>query len=224
MRAFLVRPFGRGHRMLRNRLTYLLLLAATALLLAACTTPTDGLLATQGFGHFNAKSVNISFDSGGSSLLAQSVVVGPGVQTIFVNGIAQGIGNDDYRVDLLAEGNAEVTCTNQGGNEAPGQNPAVATLSQGDLDPTPKSDRNGRYVFDVNNGDQIQTLSFAVSPCPNDNWEARLDFVDWNKVTLLLVETSTTNTAGQITDVLEYTCVTDRNALTIDCDLVKGKK
>src|SRR5512147_860622 len=68
--------------------------------------------------------------------------------SLIADGYVYALGNTDVTVVLDAWGTPEVTCTNQGGNEAPGQNPSRigATGFQVILggDPTTK---NGKSPF-----------------------------------------------------------------------------
>jgi len=120
------------------------------------------------------------------------------------------VGNTDVKVILEASGVPVVTCTNQGSNSAPGQNPPniSATGAQTLLDRT----KNGKSPFDVE-ASPPETLPGLQGGCPNNTWTAHIDFVFWDQATITV-----TNLAGDtIFLVQNYTCTTTRNPDTVSC-------
>lgn len=191
-----------------RRLVFSLLILGMGALLAACTTPTDGLLGSQGFGHFNAKSVNIDLGDGTSGFTAQVIAPTTTAPLVLASGMVAGQGSDTYEVRVTASGVPIASCRNGGQNRPPGQNPVSVTgLGDSDLTPTTKK---GRLAFE-NVASTISTQAlidlFTPFPCPNENWTAFLDFVFWDYVKLDLIEKAT----GNIVDTLEYSCTTLRD-------------
>jgi hypothetical protein len=163
----------------------------TALLLAACTTPTEGLFTTEGFGHFNAKSIDFSLggDSGlRSSELMQIIDLTTNALPVTATGAAAGIGKDDfYEVEVVASGTPTVLCVNGGLNLPPGQNPVDVTLAgSGSLDQTGGT---GKYLFTATTGNLSESDIEAILtpfPCQNRNWTASVDWIDWQSATVNL--------------------------------------
>jgi len=84
-----------------------------------------------------------------------------------------GLGNADVLVTLTAQANVSTTCTNQGGNPAPGQNPAPLTVTGSQAIPA-GAIKNGNATFDVTT--QAPNPVIAGAPdCVNPNWTETID-------------------------------------------------
>lgn len=157
-----------------------------------------------------------------ATLLTSPVSAGPGIK--FSGGansvewslgslIAEGaliVGNTDVKVILEASGVPAVTCTNQGSNPAPGQNPArVSAAGAQNLQDRTK---NGKSPFDVE-ASEPNTLPGLQGGCPNNNWTAHIDFVFWDRARI----TVTNLTGDTILLAQNYTCKTTRNPDTVTC-------
>jgi hypothetical protein len=83
-------------------------------------------------------------------------------------GSLSGLGNGDVLITLTAQANVTSTCTNQGGNQAPGQNPAPITVSGSQAIPA-SAVKNGTVAFNVNTAAPNPTIAGAPD-CPNPTW------------------------------------------------------
>jgi hypothetical protein len=83
-------------------------------------------------------------------------------------GALSGLGNGDVLITLTARANVTSTCTNQGQNQAPGQNPAPITVSGSQAIPASEV-KNGTVSFNVNTAAPSPTIAGAPD-CPNPNW------------------------------------------------------
>ena len=155
-------------------------------------------------------------------LSASPVSAGPGIGlksvtfslgSLIAKGYASGLGNSDVTVVLDASGIPVVTCTNQGSNDAPGQNPPKVFASGEQF--LPGNDplrKNGRATF-FTETDDPETLPGDMAGCPNSNWTGRIDFIFWTDATLSLYSTAT----GDLLDSQDYACTTTRFPASVIC-------
>jgi hypothetical protein len=93
--------------------------------------------------------------------------------TLAASGELAGLGNADVLVTLTAQANVASTCTNQGGNQAPGQNPAPITVTGSQAIPASEI-KNGNTPFAVVTVAPNPIIAGAPD-CPNTNWTERID-------------------------------------------------
>jgi hypothetical protein len=103
-----------------------------------------------------------------------------------------GLGNDPATAQLFVNGTALYTCTNRGGNAAPGQNPQPATGASPVVDLS-SSQKNGR--------DDVSVTATLTAPlhipaktagCPGNNWTATLSSLTVTSATLVISQNGQT--------------------------------
>jgi hypothetical protein len=93
-----------------------------------------------------------------------------------------GLGNGDVLVTLTAQADVSSTCTNQGGNQAPGQNPAPLTVTGSQAIPEEEL-KNGTTPFNVQTTPPVTPIPGAPG-CPNTNWTESIDDLAFTSATI----------------------------------------
>ena len=96
--------------------------------------------------------------------------------TLNAQGNLAGLGFGDVLVTLVATANVTSTCTNQGGNPSPGQNPAPITVSGSESIPAAEL-KNGNTPFNVTTNAPFPPNGIipGAPDCPNPNWTETID-------------------------------------------------
>ena len=102
--------------------------------------------------------------------------------TLTVCGALAGLGNGDVTIRVSANANPTAICTNQGGNAAPGQNPAQVTVT-GSQGFSPTLFKNGNLSFCVQTAPPAQPR-WDQAGCANANWSAQITCMAFSGYTI----------------------------------------
>ena len=139
--------------------------------------------------------------SGTNMLAAGSGVLSAGVQAasqsalvgwhLTAFGSETGVGNGTEN-HLTADAYVLVSCINQGGNMAPGQNPPKVSVDGSQTLGVQDVSKNGSATFSVTTADadlsQFDGLAATQMGCPNDNWTASITGLRFINATLTAVK------------------------------------
>lgn len=130
---------------------------------------------------------------------AQPVFIDQGLYLQAAGALA-GLGEGDVVVAVSAMADVTSTCTNQGGNAAPGQNPAPLTVT-GALQIPESELKNGNTPFDVATVPPDPIIAGAPD-CANPNWTETIDDLAFTSATITVEQP-----AGTV--VLTISCTFD---------------
>jgi hypothetical protein len=116
-----------------------------------------------------------------------------------------GLGNFDTLQRLDATGDTTATCTNNGGTQAPGQNPAPVDVT-GETAVPAGDIKNGNVTITTETSSPVTPIPGAPN-CPNPNWTEDITDVAFTSATITLFQDANANgmfEAGEL--VLTVNC------------------
>ena len=155
-----------------------------------------------------AATLLTSTASAGGSVGLRSVQFSPG--SLIAEGTFFGLGGYQLGVtaELTAAGIPVVLCANQGGNQAPGQNPPKVTAIGDQFIGPQLISKKGTASLDVTA--EPGPITGTQGGCPNDNWLAEIVSVSWTNATISVYD----NTTGALLLQKNYVCDPARQTST----------
>jgi hypothetical protein len=103
-----------------------------------------------------------------------------------------GLGSANADITMNVTGSPSVLCTNQGGNQAPGQNPPKVSLDGEQIISFQQISKNGNAPLDVTAelSQQTDGLPGLVWGCPNNNWAAQITSIKFLEATITVSQNS----------------------------------
>lgn len=175
------------------RIAHTMFLVGSTLFAAACAASTDAGDELDGLGQTTfASSVHLK---GGADAEPSFRDLGLALRA---SGALAGLGNGDVVISVTATANVTATCSNKGGNQPPGQNPAPITVTGAVAIPEGEI-KNGSLSFTVQTAPPVTPIPGAPD-CPNPNWVESITDLSFTSATIEVEQPPGTT------------------VLTIDCD------
>ena len=150
--------------------------------------------------------------SAGGNVGLGSVAFRPG--SLIATGKFFGLGGYKLgvNVEMTAGGIPVVLCTNQGGTQAPGQNPSNVSADGEQFIGPQDITKKGTAPLDVTA--ETGPITGLQGGCPNNNWEATIVSVQWTNATISVYDVVT----GELLLERSYTCdPAKQTATSVSC-------